>query len=220
MLKWLALLVVASVVGAMPQATHKNEGTEERAQNSEPDKRDKRGTKDAPLIVEMHPEQSDKEAAKEQERIRKQESSENWTIWLTLAIAVAAFLQFGGIIAQIRIYRRQEKHMVASERAWILVELKCDPTALLAHGDGEEGQTTAVMDVELHCTNHGSSPAWITVKSARLVNTRELPPIPQLTKEDIITEVLEPIGPDEESIEKWTPSGKGHYSPLNSALIV
>src|ERR1019366_7034496 len=72
---------------------------------------DKRGTQDAPLIVNAHTIQSDKEAAEEARKDAEQKRVNGWNIGLTFAIAICAFLQFGGIVAQVFVYLKQTKIM-------------------------------------------------------------------------------------------------------------
>ena len=72
---------------------------------------DKRGTQDAPLFVNAHSVQSDKETADEASKVAEQKSVNRWNIGLTFAIAICAFLQFCGILAQVFVYLRQTKIM-------------------------------------------------------------------------------------------------------------
>jgi hypothetical protein len=78
------------------------------AQTTQPDKR---GTLDSPLMVDARAVHSDKEAAQEAQRVAEQQRVNTWSIRLTFVIAVCAFLQFGGIVAQVVVYLKQTKVM-------------------------------------------------------------------------------------------------------------
>jgi hypothetical protein len=86
------------------------------AQATQPDKR---GTKDSPLVVDARAIHSDKEAAEEAQKITEQKRTNRWNIWLTSVIAACAFLQFGGIVGQIIVYRTQTRLMQTSLRLGI-----------------------------------------------------------------------------------------------------
>lgn len=85
-----------------------------------------------------------------------------------------------------------------------------------------ERSTTSLMEVELYCVNDGTSPAWITEKSARLVIVKqgELPPKPILTPSDIIQSEIEPMGPRRDSTFKWDAIGEGRHSPTTAATLI
>lgn len=72
---------------------------------------DKRGTLDAPLIVNTHSIQSDAEATEEAAKDAEQKRANGWNIRLTTVIAICAFLQFCGILGQIFVYWKQTKIM-------------------------------------------------------------------------------------------------------------
>jgi hypothetical protein len=77
---------------------------------------DKRGTPDAPLVVNAHAIKSDAEAAEEKRENAEHEATDRWIIRLTLAIVVCAGLQFFGILGQIYVYRQQTRLMLAGLR--------------------------------------------------------------------------------------------------------
>jgi hypothetical protein len=143
-----------------------------------------------PLPQEPH-------GAENPDDIQIQKSNLRLTGWLVIVGGIQAVILF----FTIRAINQQTDANRNIERAWVMAELRCSPVALLAHGDGPEGPTVGVMSVELHCTNDGNSPAWITERSARVIiaGEGELPPIPQLMEEDILTEIPEPMGPGRES---------------------
>jgi hypothetical protein len=115
--------------------------------------------------------------------------------------------------------------LLASERAWVMAELRCRPeTFLTTHASTYQGvttHTTSVAKIELYCVNDGNSPAWITEKSARLVVVREgeLPKFPELAKEDILADELEPMGPGKDNVFTWDINGKGYHSIDTATLI-
>jgi hypothetical protein len=78
------------------------------AQTTQPDKR---GTLDSPLVVDARAVHSDDEAAEEAQRVAEQKRTNRWNIWLTSVIAICAFLQFCGIVAQVVVYLKQTKVM-------------------------------------------------------------------------------------------------------------
>jgi hypothetical protein len=109
MLKYLAIFAVllcfaSSASNSAEKPANRNSG----AQDATPDKR---GTQDAPLIVETRPADGDKEATEEAQRDAEQKRTNRWNIGLTFWIAVCAFLQFGGIVAQVVVYLKQTKIM-------------------------------------------------------------------------------------------------------------
>lgn len=75
--------------------------------NAQPSRVDPRGTKDAPLEVNAHAVQTEKEAAEESAKNAEQQRINGWNIGLTFAIALCALLQVCGIAAQVLIYLRQ-----------------------------------------------------------------------------------------------------------------
>jgi hypothetical protein len=115
--------------------------------------------------------------------------------------------------------------LIASERAWVMAELRCRPeTFLTTHASTYQGvttHTTSVARIELCCVNDGNSPAWITGKSARLVVVRqgELPKFPELAREDVLADELEPLGPGKDNIFTWDINGKGYHSIDTATLI-
>jgi hypothetical protein len=93
-------------------------------------------TSATPIVVEVKNQpKTDSDRAEDYRREQIQASINRWTVGLTAVIAVAAILQFGGIVGQIVIYKRQavlmEGALKASEkstdalmngdRAWISV---------------------------------------------------------------------------------------------------
>jgi hypothetical protein len=151
------------------------------------------------------------------------------SVWIDFALAVvgglgivAAFVTLRKLERQTAATEKQASHMIASERAWIMAELSLTPGANLAHTtESKTNQVKTNISVRLHCINDGSSPAWITEKSARLVIVSgDLPPIPQLAKGDILDEGNDPVGPgkDAEPFE-WNASGNGRHSTQTQTII-
>jgi hypothetical protein len=68
---------------------------------------DKRGTPESPLMVNARTIHSDDEAAEEKRENAEHERTDRWIIGLTIAIAICAFLQFCGIVAQVVVYLKQ-----------------------------------------------------------------------------------------------------------------
>lgn len=118
---------------------------------------------------------------------------------------------------------KQADHVAASERAWILAGLSVPSGPNLSHWTDATGESKMTVSINIRCTNDGHSPAWITSKSARLVIVKEgeaLPPVPQLTKEDVIDEVVEPVGPGKDSTpSEWNATGNGRHSTQTSTII-
>jgi hypothetical protein len=156
--------------------------------------------------------------------------------WINLGLAAIGAFGIGiGILSLNKLERqtkatedaakaslRQIEHLLASERAWLLVELTC-PTNCSLLGYDEDGQhITYLNSVQLRCTNVGNSPAWVKEKSARLGKFAkgELPINPQLTGEDVLSRTPEPIGPGKDSVFKWDASGRGSHSPFGAATIL
>jgi hypothetical protein len=77
---------------------------------------DRRGTADAPLIVEVHnPPKTEKEAAENAAEQNRKASAEWWTIYLTAALVAATLMQFGALSWQGRQLKRSVT--VASDAA-------------------------------------------------------------------------------------------------------
>jgi hypothetical protein len=150
-------------------------------------------------------------------------------VWINFALAVIGVLGIGAAFVTLRKLERQtaatEKqanHMIAAERAWILAELSLSPGAnLIFTNEPKTKEIKTNISVRLHCINDGSSPAWITEKSARLVIVSgELPKIPQLTKEDILDEGMDPLGPGKDAAPfEWNASGNGRHSIQTHTII-
>ncbi len=147
------------------------------------------------------------------------QNSKGWTDDVnavsTLVITVFTVGMFLAVIVQVQTSR----HI---ERAWVMAELFCNPGTLLSNTSGDGSQTTALMQVELRCSNAGRSPAWITQKLARLVVVEhgKLPNIPELNTQDVIQDGPEPLSPDSKpTIFVWYAVGKGKHSIAQLTII-
>jgi hypothetical protein len=116
MLKCLVLLLVFAIGGhawGAPKPDKKTGDSDRAAQNTQPDKR---GTQESPLVVTARSIHSDEETAEEARQEAEQKHFNRWTIGLTLAIAICAFLQFCAIVGQIFVYKGQSKMMASGLR--------------------------------------------------------------------------------------------------------
>jgi len=89
-------------------------------------------------------------------------------------------------------------------------------------GTDENDIPRTTFAVELHCTNDGRSPAWVKEKSARMIIVKheEIPPIPELTEEDIIDKGYDPVGPGKDAIPfTWDATGTGKHSTRTATII-
>jgi hypothetical protein len=128
---------------------------------------DKRGTQESPLVVEEHSVQTDKEASDVAARDAEHNRTDSWLIWLTLAMAIAAFLQVCGIGGQILVYLKQtsqlERQVTASHdglRAWLGVRIG---------GIEDKNFLTHVEKLtKYRITNYGQTPAFM--KSISVAN--------------------------------------------------
>jgi hypothetical protein len=103
-----------------------------------------------------------------------------------------------------------------------MAELSLSPGANLIHWTEPNGVIKTHISVKLRYINDGSSPAWITGKSARLLIVsagEELPLIPQLAKEDILEEGVDPVGPGKDDAFEWNATGNGRHS-INTVTII
>jgi hypothetical protein len=135
----------------------------------------------------------------------------------TAVIAFFTVLLFVGVILQVSTSRQ-------IERGWVMADLCSSPLTTLIDGkSAKEGYTTALMHVELRCSNNGRSPVWVTEKAVRLVVATEedLSDVPQLTSEDIIQHDLEALPPDgKPNSFVWDASGKGNRLMTRSLTII
>ncbi len=115
MLRQLALLFVFTIsianAWAAPSAKQKVNGSDSTTQTAD---RDQRGTPAAPLVVNERSIHSDEETAEEARKEAEQKRFNRWTIYLTLVIAICAFLQFCAIVGQIFVYRGQSQLMAGT----------------------------------------------------------------------------------------------------------
>jgi len=108
MLKVLAVIAVAVVLAySEPSIAQTQKKVSDGGGTTQAAQPDKRGTESSPLVVNTRAIQTDAEAAEEKRQEAEREHTDRWIIGLTIAIAVCAFLQFGGIVAQVVVYLRQ-----------------------------------------------------------------------------------------------------------------
>jgi len=100
------LLAVLFVLGLANNPPHQESGSPTNTNHPESDKR---GTKEAPLVVETHANYTDQETAEHASEVNERESTNRWNIGLTSAIATCAALQFFALIGQAVIYCRQTR---------------------------------------------------------------------------------------------------------------
>ena len=94
-------LLLALLLVAVPLTAQKKQQTDPRGHSSVP-----------PIIVEVKtPPKTEAEIAESTRTQREQEKTNRRTVILTAVIALAALLQFGGLVGQIRVYRKQAKIM-------------------------------------------------------------------------------------------------------------
>jgi hypothetical protein len=103
MKRYAAIVLIVGLLYCEPSKSQNPQATE----GTKATHNDERGTEKSPLVVSARTVKSDAEAAEEKRKDTEQESTDNWTIWLTLAIAICAFLQFLGILGQIYVYLKQ-----------------------------------------------------------------------------------------------------------------
>jgi hypothetical protein len=108
MLRRIAVLLLVVSMGAAPQSRQKIGDGKRTTQNPAADQR---GTQSSPLVVDARTIHSDKETAEEAKKDLEQKHINTWTIGLTLAIAICAFLQFCAIAGQVIVYIRQSNIM-------------------------------------------------------------------------------------------------------------
>jgi hypothetical protein len=100
----MAVAVYCGIAIAVPKAEQKSSNSDRATQHTHPDQR---GTPGFPFVVNARTIQSDNEAAEEAEKNAEQKRINRWNIGLTFAIAICAFLQFCGIVAQVVVYFKQ-----------------------------------------------------------------------------------------------------------------
>ncbi len=161
------------------------------------------------MIEIKHATEDQTETAKNKAKDQGDDDVKRWGIWLTVAIAVAAFLQFGGIVGQICVYRKQSKLMLAglrvskksanaafqssanvmnSQRAWVTVAIEQQTAWAEISVNFERHDWTSGL--ALSFKNCGDTPArimdtYIRTEVVECINKNVVPMAPQL-----------PISPD------------------------
>ena len=133
----------------------------------------------------------------------------------TAIIAFFTICLFVGVWVQIRTSRN-------IERAWVMVDISCDPGAEIVNTSGDGTVSTGLMGTKIKCRNTGNSPGWITEKNIKLAILRR--PLPKhLSLDEPLTVItdLEPLSPGEPVEEKLDLVANGrHQRPEVSATIV
>jgi hypothetical protein len=149
------LLVCLILVGIPARSNHK---PSDRGAPTSASQSDQRGTEASPLVVEEHAIHSDEETAEESRKDAENQRTNTWDIGLTLAIAICAFLQFLGIVAQALIYLRQtsllnrtlaEIHTQAGHMATQTALLRDSVGAAQKSAEAAEISAKAVMGVAI-----------------------------------------------------------------------
>jgi hypothetical protein len=160
---------------------------------------DQRGTKESPLVVDTEKSgQTAYEASENKRHDDEAATQNNREFYLTLAIAIAAFLQVAGIAAQVCVYLKQSRLMglslAATEKAANAAETSANaamgvavPTlAILEFSigsqQGEELASAVVSALQyprigITLKNYGQSPAFIKGCSV-MVDFREIANMP------------------------------------------
>jgi hypothetical protein len=124
-----------------------------------------------------------------------------WATWALVGIGtvgtVAALCTLRIIAEQTKAAKASTDALINSERAWVLVDL-VPPSAVGTIYDGESlvrdiFTKTTTCNVRILCTNHGSTPAWITEKRACVDVVESLPATPNWDALEIIDPELEPL---------------------------
>lgn len=123
-----------------------------------------------------------------------QESEAGWIVAFTAVIAVMSVAQFGAMIAQWRMMRRQSDHIASAERAWVLVEIQEVP--LYSLEESTDGDTTSIP-IRIVCRNDGNTPAWVTdILFGMVIYDRDaIPRAPEINNAQRVGGDLTPVGP-------------------------
>jgi len=137
------------------------------APKSQESEHDRRGTADAPLIVEMrNAPKTDAEAAEEATEKQRKASADQWIIWLTAALVSATIMQFFALGYQgywvRRTVKSAERSLAQIERA-LLVGAKVDTTGLVRN------QRIIGHRITVLFTNTGRTPARRVTSNANFV---------------------------------------------------
>jgi hypothetical protein len=144
---------------------------------------DRRGTVDAPLIVEMHnPPKTEIQAAENAAEEERKASTDRWTIRLTVALVVATGLQFLALGYQGYWLRRTvkvaEQSLTDLEAPFVYIEIT--RPGIVHHGP----QQTDYADLRFRFVNHGRTPAHIIkfAESILVAGIDQPPPILEPSK--------------------------------------
>jgi hypothetical protein len=174
----LLYLCIASMAWAQPQAVQKpSSTTQSRGESHEQE----RGSEKSPLHVQLlNTGKSEKDAAQEAERVNSQESTERWTIGLTIGLVLATI----GQIVVLGYQASQLKRTVRSSERASMPYLYPRITAFNLYPDVEESAVSDEMThhpgVKLAFNNLGKTPAIVRrVRAELILISRDmLPPIP------------------------------------------
>ena len=76
---------------------------------------------------------------------------------------------------------KQANHVVASERAWVMVEIKFPPGAGPLSFSGGINDGSTITDFEIIVKNAGRTPAWVYEQVVQMTVSK-LPPLPEFDK--------------------------------------
>jgi hypothetical protein len=151
-----------------------NEPAADEHQNAQPDRR---GTIEAPIVVEMHyPPKTDQQAAENAAEEDRKEATDRWTFRLTLALVVATVFQFFALGFQGYWLWRTVR---ATEKAATAIEAIERPYFVLETLSGFEYRREQIHRVYVNYifANIGRTPALMDELKADFVYS-DIPPIP------------------------------------------
>jgi hypothetical protein len=148
---------------------------------------------------------------------------------LVMAAATVALAIIGGVAlrAAIRTLRAAQLSvdaLVASERGWIMVDIKPIPAfETVAEGVGTGGVPIISAHVRCICTNAGKTPAKIVQKRARIVMCNlqggSLPEVPDLDI-DYMDQNPHALSSGQSSTHQWDVFGEGHKGDVGKACVL
>jgi len=98
--------------------------------------------------------------------------------------------------------------VINSERAWVMVDIEWDKTmGGIIHSSAGKGQSIGLATT-LICTNHGSLPAWITMRKIQVEITSSLASLPDLESPQFSNSYI-PLASRQKHESPWHLTGKG-----------
>ena len=121
-----------------------------------------------------------------------------FSLWATLVGVMGAFIGLGLLIWQTVLTRRSVNALVASERAWITVNIDWAPgySGMFDTSENVDGRNVDghITTIRMKYKNDGRTPAWITERRACLTIIKSLPDKPPLEHCEIIQHGVESLG--------------------------